>query len=328
VGGLCKPFIRGCRSKVEGMAASTAKVPKTAGRKKFAVAHGIKLPLGRKPKATIQKKAAAAPKAPRKATGSTARTPYEGFSKPSGKEVKALHQKLAVAFGERRPTGRNRRDILDTVVGTILSQNTTNTNSHAAFTKLKAKFKTWDKVCNADPSEVEEAIRCGGLAPTKTKYIQEMCRKIHEERGKVSLEFLRKESKEGVHAYLGKFTGVGKKTVAIINLFDVGHPDMAVDTHVFRYAIQLGWVPTAKQIAAHNGLAGKPGSGLKRWPIITRDSVYAHLDATFPDQLKYSMHLILTDTEGGLPVVCKAQNHLSFPDEKVIRVDGQALRPL
>ncbi|CAL1136054.1 unnamed protein product [Cladocopium goreaui] len=94
---------------------------------------------------------------------------------------------------------------------------------------------------------------------------------------------------------------------------------MAVDTHVFRYAQQLGWAPSEELRARHN-----KGSGTA-WPAITRDTVYSHLDANFPDNLKYSMHLILTDTEGGLPVVCGARSHLGF-DKRGVTVDGKPLK--
>merc|ERR1712183_206665 len=107
-----------------------------------------------------------------------------------------------------------------------------------------------------------------------------------------------------------RFPGIGKKTAAIINLFDVGHADMAVDTHIFRYAVQLGWTPSEKERCVHNKKAKKTGS--KAWPVVTRDTVYAHLDNRVPDRLKYSMHLILTDTVGGLPVECGASKTLSF----------------
>lgn len=249
-------------------------------------------------------------------------SPYEGFERPSAGEVVKFHSALAKLFGERRPGSKRRtkRQILDTVVGTILSQNTTNTNSHRAFSQLKKKFRTWDAVRTAKPAAVEIAIKCGGLAPKKTLWIQHILRTIYKETGKTSMEYLRKKSKEEVHADLERFTGIGKKTSAIINLFDVGHPDMAVDTHVFRYALQLGWVPTEKERAAHN--KAKQG---KLWPVVTRDSVYEHLDQAFPDKLKYSMHLILTDTVGGLPVVCGAHRKLSF-DGKKVYVDGQALK--
>merc|ERR1711988_590309 len=98
---------------------------------------------------------------------------------------------------------------------------------------------------------------------------------------------------------------------------------MAVDTHIFRYAQQLGWLPTAKELTAHNRKAAKSPS-LARWPVVTRDTCYAHLDAIFPDHVKYSMHLIFTDTQGGLPVVCGAYSTLSF-DGRVVRVDGERL---
>ena len=65
-----------------------------------------------------------------------------------------------------------------------------------------------------------------------------------------------------------------------------------VDTHVFRYAQQLHWAPTAAERAAQNARAESKA----RWPQVTRDTVYAHLNAIVPDDLKYSLHLIMTDT--------------------------------
>jgi endonuclease-3 len=248
-------------------------------------------------------------------------SPFAGFSKPSASDVTKLHTALAKQFGERKPSKKkSRRQILDTVVGTILSQNTTNTNSHRAFMRLKSAFPTWDAVRMAKPSAIEATIRCAGLAPKKTPWIQDVLKTIFKERGATSMEYLRQESKERVHAELERFPGIGKKTAAIINLFDVGHPDMAVDTHVFRYALQLHWVPTEKEREAHN-----KKSSVKRWPVVTRDTVYAHLDNRFPDKLKYSMHLIMTDTEGGLPVVCGSNKRLAFQKGKVI-VNGKALK--
>ncbi|CAE7633394.1 unnamed protein product [Symbiodinium sp. CCMP2592] len=268
--------------------------------------HGIKVKAG--------KQAAARPK--KQSAGSS---PFPGFQRPTAAEVHRLHTALARSFGERVP-GKTRRPILDTVVGTILSQNTTNTNSHRAFRQLKKSYPSWDSVRTAAPRSVQAAIRCGGLAPKKTKWIQTILKTLHKERGKTSMEFLRKASKESVHEELERFQGIGKKTSAIINCFDCSNPDMAVDTHVYRYALQLGWAPTEKERARHN-----KAKGARPWPVVTRDNVYLHLDAHFPDALKYSMHLILTDTEGGLPVVCGARNMLRF-DGKKVTVDGKPLK--
>jgi len=256
-------------------------------------------------------------------------SPYAGFERPTPADVTQLHTALAKHFGERRclhdpSSKRAKRPILGTVVGTILSQNTTNTNSHRAFTQLMDKFGgSWDAVRTAKPSSVEAAIKCGGLAPKKTKWIQHILKTVKKESGKTSMEYLRNYIKEGVHKDLERFTGIGKKTSAIINLFDVGHPDMAVDTHVFRYCLQLGWVPTDKERAKHNKSANRKDY----WPVITRDTVYAHLDSRHPDKLKYSMHLILTDTVGGLPVVCGARNELAF-NGSTVSVDGKPLTKL
>eukprot|EP00438_Fugacium_kawagutii_P015764 Skav233453 [mRNA] locus=scaffold1486:443846:457009:- [translate_table: standard] len=149
--------------------------------------------------------------------------------------------------------------------------------------KALGGFPSWDKVRTARPAAVQKVIRCGGLAPKKTKWIQNILKTLHKERGQTSMEFLRKLDKDSVHQELERFQGVGKKTSAIINMFDCNNPDMAVDTHVFRYALQLGWAPSEEQRVRHN-----KGSGTA-WPTITRDTVYAHLDATFPDtQLEWA----------------------------------------
>jgi len=39
--------------------------------------------------------------------------------------------------------GENKTEVLDFLAGTILSQNTTDVNSHRAFNSLKAAFPTW-----------------------------------------------------------------------------------------------------------------------------------------------------------------------------------------
>jgi endonuclease III len=47
-------------------------------------------------------------------------------------------------------------DLLDDLVGTILSQNTTDHNSSRAFRALKAAFPSWEAVLATDPAEVAQ----------------------------------------------------------------------------------------------------------------------------------------------------------------------------
>ena len=68
---------------------------------------------------------------------------------------------------------------------------------------------------------------------------------LHAERGECSLEFLRSLPNAEVVAQLRAFKGVGAKTAACVLLFAMRRPDFAVDTHVWKIAMALGWVPKA-----------------------------------------------------------------------------------
>ena len=65
-----------------------------------------------------------------------------------------------------------RVSVLDSLVGTILSQNTTDKTSHKAFASLKRSFPTWESVRTGDPTKVAESIKVGGLSEIKTGRIQ------------------------------------------------------------------------------------------------------------------------------------------------------------
>jgi endonuclease-3 len=58
-----------------------------------------------------------------------------------------------------------RRSVLDSLVRTLLSQNTTDATSSRAFATLKQRFPSWDSVRDAPLMDVADAIRvrcCGG----------------------------------------------------------------------------------------------------------------------------------------------------------------------
>ena len=67
---------------------------------------------------------------------------------------------------------RKKLPVLDELVLTILSQNTSDVNSSAAFESLKDKYPTWDSVAKAKEKDVVNAIRRGGLAGQKAPRIQ------------------------------------------------------------------------------------------------------------------------------------------------------------
>ncbi|KAL2614213.1 hypothetical protein R1flu_025905 [Riccia fluitans] len=165
---------------------------------------------------------------------------------------------------------RVRRSVLDSLVGTLLSQNTTDTNSRRAFASLKSKYPTWEEVYKADPKDVEECIRCGGLAETKASRILGILKTLAEERGKLCMEYLRHMSNEEIKSELSRFKGVGPKTVACVLMFHLQREEFPVDTHVFRISKALGWVPANAD----------------------REKTYLHLNQRIPDHLKFDIHCL------------------------------------
>ena len=135
---------------------------------------------------------------------------------------------------------RNKLPVLDELVLTILSQNTSDVNSTAAFETLKGKFPTWDKVAKAKEKDVIAAIRHGGLAEQKGPRIQAILREIFTDRGKYDLGHVRRMPMEKGFEYLLHFKGVGMKTASCVMLFSCGKPAFPVDTHILRVSQRLG----------------------------------------------------------------------------------------
>jgi endonuclease-3 len=156
-------------------------------------------------------------------------------------KTKTTSTKLQKVFGRRR--WRKHNDPLSELIATILSQNTSDHNSHMAYASLRARFKTWDQVRRAKAKSIADAIRAGGLADTKAVRIKEILNQIYREHGRMGLSFLKRWSTKDIKLYLSRFKGVGEKTVACVLLFSLKRPVMPVDTHVLRVSKRLGLVP-------------------------------------------------------------------------------------
>lgn len=137
-----------------------------------------------------------------------------------------------------------RVDAVSELVLTILSQNTADVNSFRAFTALRERYADWDAVLAAPTDELEEVIRPGGLAPTKSRRIQHVLAEVHDAtHGTWDLSFLGEWPLEKARDWLISLPGIGRKTAAIVLLFNFGRPQLPVDTHVHRVASRLGMLP-------------------------------------------------------------------------------------
>jgi endonuclease III len=151
-----------------------------------------------------------------------------------------LTEALREMYGRRIPGAR--RHPTDSLIATILSQHTADRNSGEAFSRLEARYATWEEIACADPRELAETIRCAGLANIKAARIQATLHALEERYGTMDLGFLRDLSLDEAREALRGLPGVGPKTAACVLLFSCGLPALPVDTHVHRLAQRLGLI--------------------------------------------------------------------------------------
>ncbi|XP_030521426.1 putative DNA glycosylase At3g47830 [Rhodamnia argentea] len=209
-----------------------------------------------------------------------------GFPEEFAKYRKQRQQKLGLVVKEEGDSHEQREvktvlvdeeeeeeeeSVLDGLVKTVLSQNTTDVNSQRAFASLKSAFPSWEDVLAAESTCIEDAIRCGGLAPTKAACIKNILTCLLDKRGKLCLEYLRDLSVGEVKAELSLFKGIGPKTVACVLMFHLQQDDFPVDTHVFEIAKTIGWIPATAD----------------------RNKAYLHLNRRIPSDLKFDLNCLL-----------------------------------
>ncbi|HXI80311.1 MAG TPA: endonuclease III [Verrucomicrobiae bacterium] len=203
---------------------------------------------------------------------------------------------LASIYGPQ--VWRRRLDPTSELILTILTQNSADTNAEKAFVALRAAYPSglpdeihepgvgwggdglppgappdWPAVEAAPLAELIDVIRPGGLAPTKAPRLQATLRRIREERGDHSLEFLGDMAPLAARDWLTTIPGIGKKTASVLLLFCFNHPLMPVDRHVERVAKRIGLVPA------------------KALPDLATDQFNAML-AGFPERT-YEAHVLL-----------------------------------
>lgn len=224
-------------------------------------------------------------------------SPFPDFPHPTPDECRLAHQILAGLHGERvRPSEVKASatragcgespSVLDALVRTILSQNTSDANSTRAKLSMDAVYggsDEWAAIARGGQAKLQEAIKCGGLSAVKSKVIIGILHQAKEKYGSYSLDHLFGVSNEEAMEELIGFQGVGPKTASCVLLFCLQRDSFAVDTHVWRITGLLGWRPKSA----------------------SRDETYAHLDLRIPDEEKYALHILLV-THGRACEECKA----------------------
>ena len=131
----------------------------------------------------------------------------------------------------------------ETLIHTILSQNTNDRNSDAAMKKLRKRYRITPSVlAQARVRELISYIRSAGLYTSKAPRIIAVSKIIQERyRGRLwsILELPYEQAKER----LMELPGVGPKTADILLAFVAKNPVIPVDTHIERVTKRLGIAP-------------------------------------------------------------------------------------
>jgi endonuclease-3 len=157
------------------------------------------------------------------------------------RHIDAVDRALRAVYG--KPDNRPDHDPLSGLIGTILSQSTTDVNSERAFSTLRERFPTWEDVRAASRESIADAIRSGGLAQSKSARIKEILETLAARRGSPNLQRLEALPVPEARAELCSLHGVGPKTASCVLLFNLGRPAFPVDTHVHRLSRRIGFAP-------------------------------------------------------------------------------------
>ncbi|EME88374.1 uncharacterized protein MYCFIDRAFT_25275 [Pseudocercospora fijiensis CIRAD86] len=213
--------------------------------------------------------------------------------------------------------------VLDALIRTRLSANTTNKNSSTAFQGLVARFGTlkegigkgsvdWDAVRRAPNHEVFKAIERGGLAKIKSKDIQEILQMAYEEN---------QERRSALTSPSGDPAGAehepeSEKQEEIAkakqNVISLDHLHLLSTNEAIEKMLSFPGIgpKTASCVALFclqrpsfavdthvfrlcQYLGWVPKSVKKGEPKVDRNTTYSHCDARIPDEFKYPLHQLL-----------------------------------
>lgn len=157
-----------------------------------------------------------------------------GWKRPPPARLHKVLGLLAERYGHAH--GMPHHAPVDELVLTVLSQNTNDRNRDVAYGRLRDRFESWAQVRQAPEEEVIEAIRPGGLAPSKAPRIRAILEALDGD----DLSRMEREPLAQARGELCDLPGVGRKTAACVLLFSFGRHDVPVDTHVHRVGQRLG----------------------------------------------------------------------------------------
>lgn len=138
------------------------------------------------------------------------------------------------------------KDPFESLVATIISQNTSEKNSFKAWSNLKSKIDIDPfTIAKIDPKVIAELIRPAGLQDQKARAIVSAAKFIVENFNGDMRKLLSLPVEEARRILVENIPGVGWKTADVV-LSMYGKPTIGVDTHISRVSVRLGFTKTRR----------------------------------------------------------------------------------
>ncbi len=171
------------------------------------------------------------------------RKPAPAVTDPAlAEKALAVHARLCPVYGCPIPYFHS-LDPVSELVSSLLSHRTRNAESGRAFKALRARFRDWEAVIDADVPEIEAAIAGVTWPELKAPRIRDVLRALRDRCGGLDLAFLADMEVEAARAWLQAIPGVGPKTsAAVLSFSTLRMPALPVDSHHHRVAQRLGLI--------------------------------------------------------------------------------------
>lgn len=164
---------------------------------------------------------------------------FDRTSDPAARAIE-IHEILASIYGAPLPYFQS-LDPLSELVSTMLNHRTRNRDARAAFEALRGRYPVWERMRDAPTAEVKTLIAPVNWPERKAPAIQGVLRRIGEERGTLSLDFLAHRPVPDARAWLERLPSVGPKTsAAVLSFSTLRMAALPVDSHHHRVAQRTG----------------------------------------------------------------------------------------
>lgn len=176
-------------------------------------------------------------------------------------KIKKINELLVKHFGIPERPARLPNPV-DTLIATILSQNTNDSNSFRAYQNLKSKYKSWKEVAEVPRKQLENVIKVAGLGKQKSSAIKKFLKSLEQKNDKFDMRYLKKMNDDEILNELTLINGIGVKTASCVLLFSLDRNVCPVDTHVHRTLNRIGIVNTKTPVKTFEVISGKLPNGV------------------------------------------------------------------